>query len=150
MEVQVSFDPDADGFLRRECPHCEREFKWFAGETTDRPDDFEDPDAYYCPYCGQEAQHDAWFTQRQLEHAEEVATAAAYELASTELEDAFRGVRNVTYKSDSSVEPPPVAFVDPPDMLMVASPCHPFEPIKVTEDWASPLHCLVCGRQFVI
>jgi hypothetical protein len=150
MEVQVSFDTDAHGFLRRECPHCEREFKWFSGDTSERPDDFVDPDAYHCPYCAQTAGHDDWYTQRQLEYANEVASAAAQELVRDELEKAFRGMRGVTYKPGEASEPPPAPFIDPADMVMVASPCHAFEPVKVIEDWTSSLHCLICGRTFTI
>jgi hypothetical protein len=39
-------------------------------------------------------------------------------------------------------------LVEPDDMTMVASPCHGFEPVKVADDWAEPLYCLVCGRPF--
>jgi hypothetical protein len=35
-------------------------------------------------------------------------------------------------------------------MLIVQSPCHPWEPIKIEEFWSGPIHCLVCGIQFAI
>jgi hypothetical protein len=44
--------------------------------------------------------------------------------------------------------PPPL--IDPNDMMMVASPCHSREPLKVSEEWVGTLHCLVCGREFVL
>jgi hypothetical protein len=28
-------------------------------------------------------------------------------------------------------------------MIIVLSPCHPWEPIKIMEDWGEPVHCLV-------
>jgi len=50
---------------------------------------------------------------------------------------------------DQPDEPePPDPLVEPNDMVAVASPCHPWEPIKVTEDWQESIHCLVCGTEF--
>jgi DNA-directed RNA polymerase subunit RPC12/RpoP len=150
LEIPITFDADADGFLRRGCPNCGREFKWFQGETAERPDDFEDPEMYHCPYCGQPS--DDWWTERQREYAEEVANAAALRLASDELSRAFKGMRGVTYKpgrpGPEMAEPAP--FVDPNDMVMVASPCHAFESVKVSENWSESLRCLVCGREFAV
>ena len=33
--MEVSFPLDSDGFIRRECPHCEREFKWHHGPANE-------------------------------------------------------------------------------------------------------------------
>jgi hypothetical protein len=30
VTLEMSMPLDSDGFLRRECPTCEREFKWFS------------------------------------------------------------------------------------------------------------------------
>src|SRR6266542_1308027 len=35
-------------------------------------------------------------------------------------------------------------------MIPVASPCHPYEPVKILDDSNAPLHCLVCGAQYAI
>ena len=58
---------DSDGFLRRECPTCEREFKWRPSEA-EAEEDVEPADAagYFCPYCGVQAPDDAWLTQAQV------------------------------------------------------------------------------------
>jgi hypothetical protein len=44
----------------------------------------------------------------------------------------------------------PAPLHEPTDMVVVSSPCHPWEPIKVMEDWRRPVHCLVCGEQFSV
>ena len=49
MEIEIALPLDNDGFLRRECPSCERQFKWFHGHTADRPDHYLDPPLYTCP-----------------------------------------------------------------------------------------------------
>lgn len=149
--MEISFPLD-DGFLRRECPNCMREFKWHHGPTDDRPDDAVDPEEYFCPYCGQRADHDSWWTQEQRAFIEQSAAA----MLSTELGKAFdrisrassrSGIR-IQYKSGSPGHPPlPLDEVD--DMATVVSPCHSYEPIKVLEHWNEPFHCIVCGQRFV-
>jgi hypothetical protein len=52
MDIPITLPLDSDGFLRRECPKCEREFKWHEGPTEDRPQDWNDPPVYWCPLCG--------------------------------------------------------------------------------------------------
>ena len=52
VALEMSMPLDSDGFLRRECPTCEREFKWFhtpEGEGTAAPII---DGGYFCPYCG--------------------------------------------------------------------------------------------------
>ena len=51
------------------------------------------------------------------------------------------------YKRGQQPAPPPV-LGEPADMNAVASPCHPFEPVKVTEGWDEILHCLICGKEY--
>lgn len=60
VQLSMSLPLDGDGFLRRECPTCEREFKWLPspdqleegnGESRAAATDAEPPEAYYCPYC---------------------------------------------------------------------------------------------------
>ena len=62
MNISVAIPLDADGFLRRQCTTCELEFKWFHGRTDTTPQDWQDPDTYFCPYCGTESAQDTWFT----------------------------------------------------------------------------------------
>src|SRR5438309_1017030 len=59
-------------FWRRECPTCEREFKWLHAqdETQATPP----PESgYFCPYCGIQAQPDAWHTKAQIAAMEALA-----------------------------------------------------------------------------
>jgi hypothetical protein len=67
------------------------------------------------------------------------------------LEQAFRGVKGWTYKPSDADEPePPAALHEPNDMIIVAPPCHSWEPVKVLEEAASrgvlpDLREAVCG-----
>ncbi|HEV7751795.1 MAG TPA: hypothetical protein VGO71_09640, partial [Baekduia sp.] len=59
---------DSDGFLRRECPTCEREFKVFVHQVAGEEADAQGPQpgGYYCPYCAIQADANAWFTKAQI------------------------------------------------------------------------------------
>ncbi len=62
VTLGMSIPLHSDGFLRRECPTCEREFKWLP--NTNDEDDADDGEplpsgCYLCPYCGVQAPADA-------------------------------------------------------------------------------------------
>ena len=146
----VSFPLDSDGFLRRACPTCSREFKWLSGETeAETPS----PEHWFCPYCGDSAAPDEWFT---LEHQEYIKTAMFEEVLGLRLEDLAESIQQANRSSgglieiSASVEYPerqqaPPVF-EPDDMKQASFDCHPEEPVKVEEAWNRPVHCLTCGR----
>ena len=143
--------PLDDGFLRRECPNCKREFKWHEEPTDDRPDNAVNPPMYYCPYCGTAAGPDEWWTEAQLDYAEAMAAGPALREMAEQMRQTLRPMNRgmIKLSVDQPDEPePPDPLVEPNDMVAVASPCHPWEPIKVTEDWQESIHCLVCGTEF--
>jgi len=150
VSTTMSIPLDSDGFLRRECPTCEREFKWFATHSEGEDESAPVPNGgYYCPYCAVQAPPDAWFTKAQLEQATSVITR---ELVEPELKRFKRQVErgsgdfiNVGVDIDAREEPPPLTEAD--DMRRVDFPCHPAEPVKVDEDWNRVVHCLICGAQ---
>lgn len=67
--ITVSLDPDADGFLGRECPvaECQQYFKVTPGTGLEGISDC------YCPYCGHHGAHNVFFTAEQVEYAQSVA-----------------------------------------------------------------------------
>lgn len=66
--ISVSIPLDVDGFLRRECPTCEREFKWLPSDESKTVD----PGGYFCPYCAVQAPADHWHTKAQLEYVSDI------------------------------------------------------------------------------
>lgn len=150
MNISVSLPLD-EGFLRRECPTCEREFKCFSGDTEDRPGDAVEPDVYFCPYCGVSAPTDHWWTKAQLDYMHEAASGPIVDLVTDELKAMSRRLKSphVKFKVKPGPTPPePQPLEEPPDMVIVEPPCHPYEPLKVLESWDEPIHCLVCGDAF--
>jgi hypothetical protein len=153
MEFSISLFTDDDGFLRRECPTCERQFKWFHGETAERPPDLAEPELYFCPYCGVSAPTDQWWTPEQLEHAQEEIAPEVMQLVADELNKSLRSASSSLIKMSVNPGPapvPPTPLTEPNDMVMVEPPCHVWEPLKVVEVWTEQLHCLVCGIGFVV
>lgn len=153
MEIPMEFPLDADGFWRRECPNCEQEFKWHHGKTAEAPPDFVYPDVYWCPRCGKSASQGSWWTPAQLEYQQEVLNGVAHDYLGDAMTNAFRPRRNSFIKievkqGDRPNAPDPVVELD--DMVMIAPPCHPWEPVKVPEDADAPFYCLLCGEAYAV
>ena len=153
--IPIDLPLDADGFLRRECPNCERQFKWWTTPPSeeDAEEAQEAPDVYYCPYCHKPADPDAWWTKEQLEYAQELAAA---EVLGPELRrfknDVERDARRSRGLIRFDVSLPPLSrpepLAEPDDMVRVGVPCHPEEPTKVDEGWDGEVACLVCGIRY--
>ncbi|MEA5457314.1 hypothetical protein SPF06_21565 [Sinomonas sp. JGH33] len=149
MEIAMELPLDADGFLRRECPNCQREFKWHHGPTADAPEGIVYPPVHWCPLCGRSAALDSWWTQAQIEYQQGVLAASAGDI----LADAFKAVRSdhLRLEVNRSAQPAqPDPLVEPDDMVIVAPPCHPWEPVKVPDEARGPFFCLLCGEAFAV
>ena len=130
--MSIALPLDADGFLRRQCPGCERECKWFYSEDSEPVP----AEGYACPYCGQRAMPDHWFTEAQ---AEFLTRSAGSEMLGPILDE----FKSSGFKVEK--DPPPAPLAEVNDMRWVDFVCHPKEPIKVREDWQQPVHCIICG-----
>jgi hypothetical protein len=144
MEVPISIPLDSDGFVRRACPACEREFKWL---YADDEDEATEPDArgYCCPYCAAWAQQDQWFTESQVEYIQQVGSG----VVSGEVDQIFSQFNRPgsALKYTPGDRPPALRELppEPDDMRRVEFGCHSEDPLKVAEDWDKPVHCLICG-----
>jgi hypothetical protein len=140
---------DSEGFIRRECPTCEREFKWYITPNSEINDVVIMDGGYFCPYCGIQAPVNSWLTQAQAALARNTIQT---EVVGPLLKNFGRDLNRQRSKSFSvSVqysEPEkmsPLTELD--DMRRVEFVCHPEEPIKVTEDWIGANYCLICGLE---
>ncbi len=154
MNISVPMPLDNDGFLRRECPNCMRQFKWHSGPANEEAETQPTTDSYWCPFCGQAAAADQWWTTEQLEYARGVAMPAAIQYLDDELSSAFRGLnsKHIKIKKTGHLDVPnePDPLTEPDDMMIVASPCHGWEPVKIPEGTTSPIYCLICGEAFAV
>ena len=152
MEIPVELPLDSDGYLRRQCPRCERVFKWHHDEPTS---DSEKHDGYFCPYCSEWAPSDQWWTDEQVEYIEAVAADEAMKQIEIELRPSVEqlnraggGLIRMEMQVPRRVPPPPLVEQD--DMTAVEPPCHPAEPIKIQPDWSDAVTCLICAQRFTI
>ena len=135
VTLDMAVPVDSDGFLRRECPTCEREFKWRPSSADEEEASDTADGGYFCPYCGVQAPVDAWFTKAQLELAEHIV--------QVEVVDPM--LRKFTGDiSGHAGEPGPLTEDD--DMRRTNFTCHPLEPLKILDDWDQPARCLICGQ----
>lgn len=147
----MSIPLDSDGFLRRECPTCEQQFKWHPNDD-DAPD-IEVVNQYFCPLCGVPSGLDTWWTREQLEHAQALVMPEAMRQITDALDGAFKASKHVRFKRSSSGNgdlPVPDVLHDPDDMVIVEPPCHPSEPVKVPDSATSRVYCLICGEPYSV
>ena len=147
VELSVSFPLDSAGFLRRECPTCEREFKWHHSEDESEPM----PDGgYFCPYCAVQAPPESWLTRPQQALVESTIHG---EIVGPALDEFGRSLRDIGRRSggllkvelESERPEPSDPLTEPVDMHRVDFGCHPREPVKVLEGWNRAVHCLICA-----
>ena len=152
VELKMEVPLDEDGFLRRECPHCEEQFKWRpTPNARSQAENLSELPTYFCPLCGEAAKADAWWTPEQIEHATGVAKAEVLGPMLNDFQSDLRrlnrpgsGFRVTTTPVD--IAPPAPMAPDVNDMRVVVPICHPDEPMKVPDDRRAPVHCLICGH----
>lgn len=162
MDVRVELPADAAGFVRRECPFCERQFKTIAGpfdaacvhrrvaralvhHNADEAPAGREP--LHCPYCGKEAPLDAFFTPQQVRYLERVVAALAEEVRYQQLSHVRRTLSQNPYPTFVPVppsQPSPVLAPEPDDMEVRAFLCCA-EDAKVESHWRGAVHCVRCG-----
>lgn len=148
-ETSMSVPLDSDGFLRRQCPTCERELKWLAQEEEGEEPLPEPEGGYYCPYCAIQATGDSWWTEAQLEMAQSILMQ---EVVGPELDKFKRSVEGMnaggflsfSVETDTPKPADPLTEID--DMRRVDFSCHPGAAVKVLDDWQREVHCPICGR----
>jgi hypothetical protein len=152
ISVSLSIPLDSDDFLRRECPHCELEFKVYVGEDAeDGGDEDVPPEGYCCPYCGRRAAAEAWNTKEQAAAGEAALSVEVEKMIERELGDSVRGLERASgglikaSVSTSGPTPRPRELEERDDMVRVDFGCHPETPLKIVEDWINEVHCFVCG-----
>lgn len=131
MEIEASVPLDNDGFLDRQCPACNRLFRWLPSDESEPPQD----GRYGCPYCRARNSPDEFWTDSQREYlTHEAGKAVLSQLASE------------GWKVESHGTPThPTASAD---LTEVTFSCHESEPIKAYPEWVEagqPLHCIICG-----
>lgn len=146
-EFSLAIPVDSERFMRRECPTCEREFKWRIAEEGEESAEVGES-GYFCPYCAVPADPGEFFTKAQWELVQAKAMSGLADQFGESLSRLERqsGPIEISVTHTPSPEPQPLPD-EPDDMRRVDPTCHPEEPIKVLEEWTGSIHCLICGNK---
>lgn len=144
IKKTVTIPLDAQNFLRRECPYCNREFK-IKKEDHDILDISKE---YWCPYCGQSADNNKWWTQEQINFINKIASNVLGDIINKELikplkqlNDHSSGIKVKLHEIERKNE---IINPDINDMKVVYLPCCR-KTIKIDETWNKTTHCFFCG-----
>ena len=172
IEIKVSIPLDDDGFLRRECPLCVRQFKirpteeklqdlaekgiqnYLIEENAEpEPEDEDETRQFTCPYCGQQSAADTWWTQEQLAYlqtfAENIATRMLNEQLIRPLKREFGrssgGLISLSFDAQEMREREPWISPEENDMEVFDLACCS-QKIKTQEGLdLDTIHCFYCA-----
>lgn len=148
--IKVSLSLDADAFLSRECPYCKMRFKI-------SKEDFEGDRLaaeMFCPYCGQSASRNEFWTTEQAKYFQDVAM---YKIVAPELDELESSLKKLTISSglfemkitmDREAAKVPIAPEELDDMSQNKQSCCDIV-IKIDETWDNGLYCIICGKKDV-
>ena len=151
VTLSMAIPVDSDGFLRRECPTCERESSGFPRPRmmTGTPWTMCATAATSAHTAGCRRRLNAWLTKAQIAHAQRIAEAEVVEPMLAKFADditrKFRSAGITTRSAPRRHAEVPDPLTEDDDMTRVGFACHPSEPVKIFEDWHEPAHCLICG-----
>jgi hypothetical protein len=131
---------DADGYLRRECPNCERDFKRVVRKVSEAERSRRSPRGLYCPYCGLPSPSNSWLTKAQVEYTKKVLAEL---VARERTRKGIMGLLPLPFHGPSRLANGELREAN--DMKVVRPPCHAESAIKVSELWIGDLYCTVCG-----
>lgn len=166
---QISFPLDDEGFFRRECPLCCYEFKVLLKDDElgqlaqsciddflieqglqEAPDEESDEDSqeYVCPYCGQSAPSDHWWTQEQLAYIkvvlENIMAGLVNEQLIRPLKRSMGHGSFVRFEGKEMKQKDEWISPEVSDMTVFTLPCCERQ-IKIADDWKDAVHCFFCG-----
>lgn len=169
IQLSINMPLDDDGFFRRSCPFCQKKFKvhlkqeelgelaqtavsGFMLAEDDKEDTEEAPEAapeeLFCPYCGQRAAKERWWTNEQVAYIQVFANNIASKIINENLIDqlsrTFAGSQSITFKGEKMQYQEPWISPEINDMQISELPCCERK-LKIEENWQDTVHCFFCG-----
>ena len=171
IEKSISFPLDDDGFFRRECPLCCREFKvllkkeelndmiqegidsFMIEQQENKSAPKEDDDIEYtCPYCGQLSSSNSLWTEEQNAylkvHIENIMAKLVNENFIRPLKRNFGSSKSelisLEFKGNEMSQKEPWISPESNDLEIFDLPCCNRK-VKIQEDWKGKVFCFFCG-----
>ncbi|WP_165076054.1 hypothetical protein [Methanogenium sp. MK-MG] len=101
---------------------------------------------YFCPYCGQSADANEWFTTAQKDYTMNIAANAGIDLINKELTKSLKKLDSRSFRVKTRDVPRRNELINPEndDMVFFALPCCNKQ-IKISEEWDGTIYCYFCG-----
>jgi len=174
IQMNLPFPLDDDGFFRRECPFCRKEFKVLLGkeELTDLAQkgmdsfmieqkevatDLDENESleeneFSCPYCGQRAPNNSWWTQEQLAYmgivTKNIMAKIVNENLIRPLKNTFQrpssGMISMRFEGKEMEQQEPWISPEVNNMKIFDLPCCQRK-IKIEDGWKGVVYCFFCG-----
>ncbi len=166
IELNISFPLDSNGFFRRECPFCYREFKillkdneindlsrdsmksFMLEKNEDTTEDEFESNEFFCPYCGQAAKNDKWWTKEQMAYINIYMNNILSNMINNHLikpiKSDFRTSKTIKFEGKEIELEEPWISPESDDMIEFDLPCCQRR-IKVDEKWSGDVFCFFCG-----
>lgn len=174
VEINITLPLDDEGFFRRECPLCHEEFKvllkkeelgdiaqtglasFMIDSQREENDTGQNKDSetesLFCPYCGQQASKNSWWTQEQLAYINVFAKNILAKLVNEHLINPLKrnldrstsGLFSLQFKGEEMEQQEPWISPEINDMEIFNLPCCERK-IKIEDNWYSTVHCFFCG-----
>jgi hypothetical protein len=160
--LEIELPQDAAGFVRRQCPKCQRIFKTrpsrFDARVLQRrllvlfP--FENPHEGYepvptwtCFYCGHQADADEWLVRDHVAYLESLARGLANHVRYEQLAHVTRTLAQNPRPTFVAVAPEalPESMPDEPEDLRPLNLVCCADDVKALWDWDGPFYCPRCG-----
>ncbi|MEA2066829.1 MAG: hypothetical protein U9O65_07060 [Thermotogota bacterium] len=176
ISMNLPFPLDDDGFFRRECPFCRKEFKVLLEkeeltdiaqkgidsfmikpkeEVTDLDESERSKIEFICPYCGQPASSNSCWTEEQLAYVGIVAKNIMAKIVNENLirplkETSQRhssGMVSIRFEGKEMEQHEPWVSPEVNDMEIFDLPCCQRK-IKIEENWQDTVYCFFCGFSY--
>jgi hypothetical protein len=172
-EISVLLPLDEDGFFRRECPLCMREFKIYLQKeeltevaeqgidtfmavedeiNTSEDGGISSESDFTCPYCGQQAKKEDWWTNKQLEYMQLIAHNYIAGIINKDLIRPLKrslsskqsGLLSITFEAKEMKQMNEWIPSEINDMEIVKLPCCQRK-MKVDSPQKNVIYCFFCG-----
>jgi len=164
---------DEEGFLRRECPFCHKEFKILfekqglanllqksvdsfiaelKGKKANLSENSKSENEFICPYCGQRAPSNDWWTREQASYIhnifKNIIAKAVNENLINSFKESFQSFRSdavsIKFEGKEMEQHEPRISPEINDMKIFDLPCCQRK-IKIEENWHNKVYCFFCG-----
>lgn len=143
QELKISLD--SEGFVRRECPKCEREFKIQTLEKDFLRPPVKNSDQVTCPYCKHRSNIDQWWTKAQVDYISEMQSFFLLNSIVPKTSLKMKSTSFVKVKVEVIEQKEPVMKPEYDDMKRLSVGCCERD-IKVLDEWSGEVFCPDCSK----